>query len=463
MKKLSHIICKLLFWFFCILSILSLFVDVSPTGSTKDECGYKISMSLFFGTFTIGFLLKLLGQKKDIQNTSKKTIFSKIIYWFMICLVSCLLMVTTQKLICSEEYLIEINKANNKKTTEEITTTPSKQTSTSTTTEIATELSTEAITELTTEEITNSNTEEENILSATIPNIDTNSIYYQLSDDEFKLLTELMAKSFYTFNLEDDDFEILENNAKVKECLQSLYDYAYENSFELDPKYKEVFSTKYDVVSNISNYDILQKNFIIEYFRDPVNNQWIYNINSYTINEADVVEYDGIKYIDAEGYLQPDVYVYWIEGDKMCEVGIIKDIAYNKEIDGCLYPYALNVDFFDDPYSSGWMSGYLFLRTNKELTGKPLYYIKLLDPNRTIYKEEIDYEGNITWYSLSTVPDNNLIGTEVYVGTTNTKSYIFKIHSANKANDILYVEYPNGNIEFKSYTSIINNNTLYVK
>ncbi len=302
-------------------------------------------------------------------------------------------------------------------------------------------------------EVTNSVTSEEI----------TNSIYYALSTEEFANLTNILSESFYTFSVSEEGYQVLMNSPSIRESLEAIYNYAYENAFEIDPIYKAVFSERYDIESKIPNHELLEKNFILGYYRNSEKGKWIYTIESYIVDNKDIVEYENTKYIDPEGYLQPGIEIYWIEDNAMCNIGKIKDIGYNREINGTVYPYALNVEFYDDPYSSGWCDGYSFLRANKDFCGKPAYYIKLVDENRRIQKESIDFDGNTDWTSLSNIRANKLNGLEVYMGKNGTKTYIFKIITADKANDTLFVEYPSGSTELKSYKAITKNESLYVK
>ena len=287
------------------------------------------------------------------------------------------------------------------------------------------------------------------------------NIYSQLSDDEFAKLTNLIAKSYYSFTVDEEMYEMLMGNANINDCVKKIFDYAIDNYFQIDPVYVKEFSKRHETVTKIKNYNLLQENFKIGYMRDMVKGEWIYSIEAYEIDKENVVEYDGIKYMDPEGYLQPGVVIYWIEDDAMCMIGEIKAIEYNKEYEGTCYPYALNVEFYDDPYSSGWRDGYSFLRTNKEICGKPAYYIEIIDPNRNIKKEEIDFRGEYSWLPLRSVSASALVGTDVYMGNGSAKTFMFKIVDANKESDTMYVEYPDGNIELKSYKAIVNDTSLY--
>lgn len=287
-----------------------------------------------------------------------------------------------------------------------------------------------------------------------------NSEYSKLSDDQFKLLTSLMAKSFYDFSLSESECTEAEK-AGVMDCLNHIYDYAYSNNFEIDPEFKKVFASKYEIVSKISNYDLLEENFMVDQYYDLRECELIYSIDSYSLDKEATVEYEGVIYVDAEGYLDKGVAVYWVDEGKMSKVGEIKDIAYNTEIDGTTYAYALNVEFYDDPDSSGWRDGESFLMTNKKLSGKPLYYIDALDVNRKIKKETIDFSGNVSWIPLKkTTPKS---GMEVYMGMGSAKTLMFTIVETDKNLDIMLVEYPSGSTEYKSYSAMMNNDTLYVK
>ena len=288
-----------------------------------------------------------------------------------------------------------------------------------------------------------------------------NSIYSKLTDKQFALLTELLAKSFYSFTLTNEELKTVESDSSVMSCLTEIYNYAYDNYFELDPEYKAVFATKYDVVTKISNYKTLKENFIIDYYFDNSTQDWIYTINSYSLNKDDIVIYDDELYIDAEGYLSKGVIVYWLNDGIMEVAGEIKDIAYNKKVNGTTFVYAINIDYYDDPASSGWTDGEIFLRLNKNFTGKPIYYVNVTDVHRNIIREEIDFSGSTVWKPLKKSKPS--IGTEVYTGISNSKSYVFTIVGIDIASDTMLVKYPSGSTEYKSYSAIMNNEYLYIK
>jgi hypothetical protein len=270
-----------------------------------------------------------------------------------------------------------------------------------------------------------------------------------------------VAKSFYSFTLDQTDYEKLSNDSEVMNCLKRIYDHAYDNYFELDPNYKKAVQLRSDIVSSISNYQDLQSNFIIEHYRDAQQNKWIYTITSYSIIPQDTVKVDDILYVDAEGYLNPGVILYWEEDGNMVKVGEIEDIAYKKEINGVVYGYAIKINYYDDPYSSGWYDGEHMLTANKKLSGKPLFYINVLDPNRRVACEEIDYSSGIKWKSLN--KSNAKVGVQVYYGVSNTKNYIFTIVSIDSQADTMIVKYANGNLEVKSYSAMLNLGYLYIK
>lgn len=285
--------------------------------------------------------------------------------------------------------------------------------------------------------------------------------YQKLSDTQFSLLTEFVAKSLYSFTLEQTDYEKLSNDSDVMDCLKKIYDYAYNNYFELDPNYKKAVSLRSEIVSNIPNYQDLQSNFIIEHYRDAQQSKWIYTITSYSINPQDTIKVNDVIYVDAEGYLNPGVILYWKEDGNMVKVGEIEDIAYKKEINGVVYGYAIKINYYDDPYSSGWYDGEHMLTANKKLSGKPLFYINVLDSNRRVAREEIDYSSGIKWKSLS--KSNAKAGVQVYYGVSNAKSYIFTIMSVDSQADTMLVKYANGNLEVKSYSAMLNLGYLYIK
>ena len=285
--------------------------------------------------------------------------------------------------------------------------------------------------------------------------------YAKLSDEQFALLTEMLEKTFYAMTIEEEDYQRVESDEAVLSCLNQLMEYAYENNWELDPDYRGIFTTKQDVVVSIPNYDELQEDFIIDRMLIHQSGEWVFNIRSYSVNPDDVLEQDGEKYIDADGYLAKGVVVYWKEDGVLEAAGEVVDIAYNQEIDGVQYAYAINVDYYDVPEDSGWRDGVSFLRTNKELGGEPLYYIKLTDENRSIIKEEIDYAGSTKWYSLGSAKIEK--GLEVYMGRGSAKVHQFTIESFDKSLDQMVVVYPDGSKEIKSYSAMLENDALYVK
>ena len=104
-----------------------------------------------------------------------------------------------------------------------------------------------------------------------------------------------------------------------------------------------------------------------------------------------------------------------------------------------------------------WKSGTILSREN----GKPLFYINVLDSNRRVAREEIDYSSGIKWKSLS--KSNAKAGVQVYYGVSNAKSYIFTIMSVDSQADTMLVKYANGNLEVKSYSAMLNLGYLYIK
>lgn len=287
------------------------------------------------------------------------------------------------------------------------------------------------------------------------------SVYDKLSDVQFGTLTELVAKSFYSFHLTKEDYAKVVDDGEVAACLKQIHDYAYEHYFAMDPEYKQVFEKKYDVVKNISNYHELEEKFLLEHYLDNQTGQWKFLITAYSINPEDCVKTEETIYVDAEGYLSPGVELYWEEDGKFENVGRIEDVAYKKQIDGVEYGYAIKIQYYDDPYSSGWYDGEHMLTTNKKLSGKPLLYINALDVNRRLLRENLDYSASVTWEKLSRA--NAKPGTDVYYGALNSKGYIFTIISIDVNANIMLVQYENGNIEEKYYQAMVESKALYVK
>ncbi len=290
----------------------------------------------------------------------------------------------------------------------------------------------------------------------------SDSSYSKLNDSQFALLTEMLAKSFYTLTLPETDIKKVDADSAVSDCLKQIYYYAIDNYFELDPEYTKVFSARYDVVSKISNYDTLEENFFVGYAMDYSIGKFAHTIKSYSLNKDDVYMYDDTMYLDANGYLNKGVILYWLEDKKMVVAGEIKDIAYNKEVDGTTLAYAININYYDDPASSGWHDGETFLKITPSLTGKPVFYVKAQDANRKIQKEEIDFSGEGSWLPLKKSYIKK--GTKVYLGSplSNTKSYIFTIEEVSEELDIMIVTYPDGSTEEKSYSSMMEKD-LYTK
>ena len=292
-------------------------------------------------------------------------------------------------------------------------------------------------------------------------NTEVNNKYLELTDEEFILLTEMIVKSFYSLTLEESYYQMLEENTKMMEVLNEVLIYGYNNYFELPSDYKNTFAKRYDIIEKTKYIDELNKKFFVGKQCNMETGEWETSIKSYALNKDDVVEYGNKKYIDAEGYLDKGVKVHWIEDGEMVEVGKIIDISYNKKIEDTFYPYAIYVEFYDDPFSSGWNDGEIFLTANKKYSGRPLYYVDITDINRKIIKEEMDYKGIYKWTLLKN--ENNIENKDVYVGLGGAKSYVFRVMSVNKPNDIMVVKYPSGSIEYKSYNAIMNNTSLYTK
>lgn len=301
----------------------------------------------------------------------------------------------------------------------------------------------------------------------TAPNTETeppqpsNTLFTQLSDAQFSVLTNAIAKSFYSFTLSQAEQQSLSADSQVMDCLTQVYDYAYANNFELDPDYKAACATRYALIQALPCYETLQKNFLLNLYRDTATSQWVLAMDAYSLDPADVVEIDGSLYIDAEGYLQKGVELYWLEEGKMIAVGKVLDIAYQKEVDGVLYGYAVNVAFYDDPSSSGWTDGEIMLTMSKRFGGKPTYYVGALDENRCIIKEYIDYSNATSWALLDA--SNCKSGTQVYSGITQAKAFVFTVLDVNANRDTMTVRYPSGSIETKCYSSMLALGYLYVK
>lgn len=451
MRKVKKIILWVLFAY--VLSLIVIIgggfnVDSSVQATAKDLSMYKLTVMVPFIFSGIGIAIELFLEyfRNKITSLCNVKLWNRIIVWVVLMFIAVI--------FCMIFYLQTSQEFRNS-VIESINTSVVGNTN-SETEEADSESLTE--TETTTEAINEEETEMEEAVAEETVNLD--SPYGKLNDDEFALLTAMIAESFYTFTLDNSSYEKIEEQAAVMDCLKQIYNYAYDNLFELDPDYRDVFAKKYDVVTSISSYDTLQDNFEIEYNRNFEKNEWVYTISSYSLDEKDVLVKDDVIYIDGEGYLQPGVTVYWLEDNKMEEVGVIKDIAYDKTIDGVAYGYALNIEFKNDPDFNGWRDGESFLTTNKKLMGDPLYYVNALDANRSLMKEAIDYDQSFSWNSLGSITPTK--GMEVYMGVGSTKKYMFTITDLNEKMDMMHVSYPSGSTEIKSYSEMMNNESLYI-
>lgn len=286
--------------------------------------------------------------------------------------------------------------------------------------------------------------------------------YEALSDEELAQLTKYIAKSFYSFTLEEEDYNEMMTYPEVAECIKTVYYYAYDNCWELDPAFEAVLSERMDIVSSIPEWELFNERFTVERRYDNKSGEWVYDINSYSIDPEAMFYNDGEYYLDAEGYLGIGCVLYWEEEGKMVRAGTVVDIAKDREIDGTVYAYALNIDYeMDDTLSDGWHNGEALLTFNKRAGGDPIYYVKAMDERRSIARESIDYFSNVVWTRLN--EKNARVGTEVYFGASSAKSYSFTIVELDKGNDLMLVRYPSGSIEEKSYSAMINNGSLFVK
>lgn len=295
--------------------------------------------------------------------------------------------------------------------------------------------------------------------SPAVPEKET--VYDKLSDQQFLLLTEAVAKSFYSFSLPDEEYQVIAKDQQTMDCLTRIYNYAHKNYFELEPDYQAAFAKRFSLIEAHPCYETLTENFMISVYRDSANDMWIHEIHSYCLNPDDVIIQDGTVYIDAEGYLKIGTEIYWEEDGSFQKVGKIVDIAYDKEIDGTVYGYALNVEFYDDPYSSGWTDGEILLAMNKNFGGKAIYYVAALDANRNIIKEHIDYNSSVVWKPLNS--SNCKKGQAVYAGIRDTKTLTFTIVDIDVSKDIMTVCYPNGTVENKSYSAMLSLGYLYIQ
>lgn len=223
--------------------------------------------------------------------------------------------------------------------------------------------------------------------------INHNSIYSRLSEEEFTLLVKLIGKSFYSFNLSNEDYDITSEHSNVMECLTRIYDYAYENNWKLDPEFSSCFSERWN--ENLSTNhteisNILESNFNYGVELDLQTKEWKYDLESYSFKPDDLIKYNDEYYVDADGYIGKGVILYSFDSDNLVAVAEIKDIEYNKVIEGWdgshVVPFGIFIEYYGE--EAYWKDGEDVLRTSKRISGKPLYYVKVLDINRVIKKEE---------------------------------------------------------------------------
>lgn len=211
-----------------------------------------------------------------------------------------------------------------------------------------------------------------------------NSIYGDLSDKDFTTLTNLVAKSFYSHKLNNENQNLVNKNKDINKCLKTIYQYADKHYLKIDPAYQKAFSVRFALVKKASKYKLLKNRFKVSENKDGA------SIKSYTVNSDDVIEYGGVKYIDADGYLAKGINFYWKEDGGMEKAGTIKDIKYNKVINGIACEYAIKVEYVDDPMGAYWKDGISFLRSAKITGGDTEYYVALFDSKRPIKKEDLD-------------------------------------------------------------------------
>ena len=133
-----------------------------------------------------------------------------------------------------------------------------------------------------------------------------------------------MAKSFYSHKLNYENQQIVNKNTRINKCLKTIYQYADKHYLKIDPAYQKAFSVRFALVKKASKYKLLKNRFKVSENKEGA------SIKSYTVNSDDVIEYGGVKYIDADGYLSKGITFYWEEDGGMEKAGTIKDIAYIK-------------------------------------------------------------------------------------------------------------------------------------
>ena len=450
MKKMKNIVIFTIFVIMLFVSIAALNISLGFECSEKDLLLYRIGGFVLTVSYAIGFLTEFIISKftNGIKNNPVKkrvVLWSSIVVFSIVAFVVCYGFTSNDFKNDMQTYNMNLNRSSENQMNIKETT---KNNESSKINDKKKVKENEQTIESKEQEITDSKDNKQ-------------TVYQELSDQQFALLTEMVVKSFYSFNLDEKDYQRVSNENTVMECLKKIYNYAYENSFEIEPDYKKAVASRAEVVKGISNYNDLEDRFMVEYYRDSKKGEWVYNISSYSINPKDMIKSDNKLYVDAEGYLNPGVKLYWIEDGEIIEVGEVEDIAYNKQINGTAYAYAVKVEFYDDPYSSGWTDGENMLTANKKLSGKPLYYINVLDVCRKVSKEEINYNSSFKWKALN--KSNAKAGAEVYFGVSNVKSYIFTIKNVDKKADVMSVVYPSGSVEKKSYSAMLNSGNLYIK
>lgn len=85
------------------------------------------------------------------------------------------------------------------------------------------------------------------------------------------------------------------------------------------------------------------------------------------------------NYVDAKGYIDIGVDLYFEDEGKMLKIYRVEDIKHNINVDGSQIEYALMVYDYD-LQESYWQDGDIILDANRKITGKPLYYIDIEDP-----------------------------------------------------------------------------------
>ncbi len=203
-------------------------------------------------------------------------------------------------------------------------------------------------------------------------------------------------------------------------------------------------------------FDVLQNSFVVSFkYNKKGKASYFIDMPDYSADECR----EDKDYLIATGYIAEGVHLYQLLEGKMTEIGQVKEVRYGAIIDEVAYDFAVNLEIYEDAEVSGWKDGIMEFSILKE-RGLVTYYVKKTDPSRPRFKHIVEVGDYFKWKKLSQCVDKK--NKQVYMGTDGCKRYMFTILEYDRMSDSMLVQYPSGNTEYKSYSAITYNNSLYV-